>query len=47
VTTLLLFDGVKPFENTFFELVVQSLPHLKSLEIINQLEQIGKNKKFD
>jgi hypothetical protein len=42
VTTLLLFDDVKPFENTFFGLVAQSLPYLKSLEIINQLEQIEK-----
>jgi hypothetical protein len=39
VTTILLFDDVKPFENTFFELVSRALPHLKSLEVFNRLEQ--------
>ena len=39
VTTLLLFDDVKPFESIFFERVAQYLPRLKTLEIINQLEQ--------
>ena len=39
VTSLLLFDDVKPFENIFFERLARSLPRLKILEIINQLEQ--------
>ena len=39
VTTLLLFDDVKPFESIFFERLTQCLPRLKTLEIINQLEQ--------
>ena len=39
VTILLLFDDVKPFENVFFERVARALPHLKTLEIFNQLEQ--------
>ncbi|CAF1467634.1 unnamed protein product [Rotaria sordida] len=39
VTTLLLFDDIKPFENSFFGLVSRALPHLKSLEVFNQLEQ--------
>ena len=39
VTTLLLFDDVKPFENIFFERVSRALPRLRTLEIINQLEQ--------
>ncbi|CAF1264332.1 unnamed protein product [Rotaria sordida] len=39
VTTLLLFDDVKPFESIFFEHVARALPRLKTLEIINQLEQ--------
>ncbi|CAF2790156.1 unnamed protein product [Rotaria sp. Silwood2] len=39
VTILLLFDDVKPFESIFFERVTQALPRLKTLEIINQLEQ--------
>ncbi|CAF1300919.1 unnamed protein product [Adineta steineri] len=39
VTTLLLFDDVKPFERIFFERLARALPRLKTLEIINQLEQ--------
>ena len=39
VTTLLLFDDIKPFEKIFFERLAQCLPRLKTLEIINQLEQ--------
>ena len=39
VTTLLLFDDVKPFESIFFERLARALPQLKTLEIINQLEQ--------
>ena len=44
VTTLLLFDDVKPFESIFFERLSQALPRLKILEIINQLEQQDKKK---
>ncbi|CAF4311333.1 unnamed protein product [Rotaria sp. Silwood2] len=39
VSTLLLFDDVKPFESVFFERMVRSLPRLKTLEVFNQLEQ--------
>ncbi|CAF3033751.1 unnamed protein product [Rotaria sp. Silwood2] len=39
VTILLLFDDIKPFESVFFERVAQTLPRLRTLEIINQLEQ--------
>jgi hypothetical protein len=39
VTTLLLFDDIKPFESVFFERLAQALPYLKTLEIFNQLEQ--------
>ncbi|CAF1152008.1 unnamed protein product [Rotaria sp. Silwood1] len=39
VTTLLLFDDVKPFKSVFFERVARALPRLQTLEIINQLEQ--------
>ncbi|CAF3201995.1 unnamed protein product [Rotaria sp. Silwood2] len=39
VTTILLFDDVKPFEYNFFRLVSRALPHLKSLEVFNRLEQ--------
>jgi hypothetical protein len=39
VTTLLLFDDIKPFESIFFERLVRALPQLKILEIINELEQ--------
>jgi hypothetical protein len=42
VTTLLLFDDVKPFESVFFECVARTLLQLKTLEIINQLEQQDK-----
>jgi hypothetical protein len=39
VTTLLLFDDIKPFENVFFERVARSLPRLRTLDVFNQLEQ--------
>jgi hypothetical protein len=39
VTILLLFDDVEPFENVFFERIAQILPRLRTLEIINPLEQ--------
>ncbi|CAF3503041.1 unnamed protein product [Rotaria sp. Silwood1] len=39
VTILLLFDDVKPFENVFFERLARALPRLRTLEIINPLEQ--------
>lgn len=39
VTILTLFDDVKPFENSFFENVARTLPRLRTLEIINLLEQ--------
>jgi hypothetical protein len=39
VTTILLFDDVKPFESIFFERIARALPRLKTLEIINRLEQ--------
>jgi len=39
VTTLLLFDDVKPFENVFFERIAPALPQLRTLEMINTLEQ--------
>jgi hypothetical protein len=39
VTHLLLFDDVQPFESIFFERVARTLFQLKTLEIINQLEQ--------
>ncbi|CAF4004142.1 unnamed protein product [Rotaria sordida] len=39
VTILLLFDDVKPFESIFFERVARALSRLRTLEIINQLEQ--------
>jgi hypothetical protein len=39
VTTIILFDDINPFENTFFRLVSQALPRLKSLEVFNRLEQ--------
>ncbi len=42
VTILLLFDDVKPFESVFFQRVSQTLLQLKTLEIINQLEQHDK-----
>ena len=38
VTTLLLFDDVKPFESIFFERLARTLFQLRILEIINQLE---------
>ncbi|CAF0857533.1 unnamed protein product [Rotaria sordida] len=39
VTTLLLFDHVKPFECVFFEHLARALPRLRTLEILNNLEQ--------
>jgi hypothetical protein len=39
VTILLLFDDIEPFESVFFERVAQALPRLRTLEIINLLEQ--------
>ncbi|CAF2171608.1 unnamed protein product [Rotaria magnacalcarata] len=39
VTTILLFDDVKPFKHNFFVLVSRALPHFKSLEVFNRLEQ--------
>ncbi|CAF0832052.1 unnamed protein product [Rotaria sp. Silwood1] len=39
VTVLLLFDDIKPFESVFFECLAQALPYLKTLEVINELEQ--------
>lgn len=39
VTVLLLFDDIEPFESVFFQCLAQALPYLKTLEIINQLEQ--------
>jgi len=38
VTTLLLFDDVKPFESIFFDRLARALPQLKTFEIINELE---------
>ncbi|CAF2390754.1 unnamed protein product [Rotaria sp. Silwood2] len=39
VTVLLLFDDIKPFENVFFERLAQTLLHLRTLEVVNRLEQ--------
>ncbi|CAF1406142.1 unnamed protein product [Adineta ricciae] len=39
VTTLLIFDDVLPFENSFFQRLAQALPRLKTLEIRNELGQ--------
>jgi len=44
VTRLLLFDDIKPFEKAFFERVARALPHLKILDVYNQLEQEEKIK---
>ncbi len=43
-TTLFLFDDIKPFENAFFENLVQSLPYLRTLNVFNHLEQQEKPK---
>ena len=43
ITILLLFDDPKPFETIFFELLNQTLPQLRTLEIINQLEHQEKS----
>jgi len=37
VTILLLFDDIKPFESVFFERVARVLPRLRTLKIINDL----------
>ena len=42
VTHLLLFDDDQSFESLFFERVSRALPQLKTLEIMNQLEQQDK-----
>ena len=39
VTMLLLFDDVNSFETVFFERVTRALPHLRTLELFNQLAQ--------
>ena len=39
VTSLLLFDDIKPFESIFFQRVARALPRLRTLDIINQLKQ--------
>ena len=39
VTHLLLFDDIQPFERIFFERIARTFHQLKTLEIINQLEQ--------
>ncbi|CAF1588532.1 unnamed protein product, partial [Adineta steineri] len=43
VNILLLFDDVKPYEDAFFRVIARALPHLKSLEVINRLEQQEKS----
>ncbi len=43
VTLLLLFDDVEPFENVFFERIARVLPCLRTLEIINPLQQREKS----
>ena len=45
VTILLLFDDLKSFEHIFFERVSRSLPRLRTLEVINQIEQEEKSKR--
>ncbi|CAF5090427.1 unnamed protein product, partial [Rotaria sp. Silwood1] len=37
-----LFDDVKPFEILFFARISRALPHLKTLELFNELEQQDK-----
>ncbi|CAF4673577.1 unnamed protein product [Rotaria sp. Silwood2] len=44
VTMLLLFDDVQLFESDFFIRVSRALPHLRTLEISNHLEQEEKTK---
>jgi hypothetical protein len=43
VTILSFFDDVKPFESIFFERLARALPRLRTLEIINQIEQQEKS----
>jgi hypothetical protein len=44
VTNLLLFDDVQSFESDFFERVSRALPHLRTLDVFNGLEQQVKAK---
>jgi hypothetical protein len=44
VTKLLLFDDIQPFESDFFERVSRALPHLRTLDVMNGLEQQEKIK---
>jgi hypothetical protein len=44
VTKLLLFDDVKPFESDLFARVSRALPHLRTLDVFNELEQQEKIK---
>ncbi|CAF4230251.1 unnamed protein product, partial [Rotaria magnacalcarata] len=39
VTKLLLYDDIQPFESSFFERVSRALPHLRTLDVMNGLEQ--------
>jgi hypothetical protein len=43
LTILLLFDDIKPFESIFFERLARALSRLRTLEIINQIEQQEKS----
>ncbi|CAF2895674.1 unnamed protein product [Rotaria sp. Silwood2] len=44
VTKLLLYDDIQPFESSFFERVSRALPHLRTLDVMNGLEQQEKKK---
>jgi hypothetical protein len=44
VTSLLLFDNIKPFESDFFECVARALPRLRILDVFNRLKQVEKKK---
>ncbi|CAF4399062.1 unnamed protein product [Rotaria socialis] len=44
VTKSLLFDDIQPFESDFFEHVSQALPQLRTLDVLNGLEQQEKIK---
>ncbi|CAF1630268.1 unnamed protein product [Rotaria magnacalcarata] len=44
VNKLLLFDDIQPFESDFFERVSQALPQLRTLGVLNGLEQQEKIK---
>ncbi|CAF1300487.1 unnamed protein product [Rotaria magnacalcarata] len=39
VTNLVLFDDVQPFESDFFERLSRALPHLRTLDVVNELGQ--------